>query len=374
MHPAPPDILARESSVGTDENAARLVFADGTKFSGTAFGASRPARGEVVFATGMTGYVETLTDPSYRGQLLVLTSPLEGNYGVPDDGLESTQIHVRGLIVSRVAAVASHHRSKRSLHDWLVSQGVPAISGVDTRAITRHLRSAGTMVGTLSSGENADVIVDSIDMKRVVAEVAPAKVQHYAGGDLRIVVIDTGAKENIVRSLLTRGASVVRVPCFSDWSDYLHGADGVVLTNGPGDPSDLGDIVEKVRHVLARGIPTFGICLGHQLLSLAAGATTYKLKFGHRSQNQPVMNVSSRKAFVTSQNHGYAVSERTLPQGWEPWYVNLNDGTNEGVRHEHKPFRSVQFHPEAAAGPRDTSFLFDEFLRMVGESRTGHAR
>jgi carbamoyl-phosphate synthase small subunit len=211
--------------------------------------------------------------------------------------------------------------------------------------------------------------IDGVDMAHVVETVAPRELVRYPGGDIRLLVIDTGAKENIIRSLQKRGATVFRAPFFLPWEPLLDEVDGVMLTNGPGDPADLGALVERLRSVLARGTPLFGICLGHQLLALAAGAKTYKLKYGHRSQNQPVMDTVTRKACVTSQNHGYAVKEDTLPTDWEPSFVNLNDGTNEGIRHRYRPFRSVQFHPEAAAGPRDTAFLFDEFLRMVGEVR-----
>jgi carbamoyl-phosphate synthase small subunit len=352
----------------------KLLLADGTAVTGSAFGADRAVGGEVVFTTGMTGYVEALTDPSYRGQILVMTFPLQGNYGIPSDRHESSRIQVQGLVVSRLAAEPSHHRSTRSLDDWLRSEGVPGIFGVDTRAITRRLRSSGTMKGYLLADDIDRERAEHVDMTQVVRDVAPTEIVEYPGGDLRIVVVDTGAKENIFRCLQDRGATVVRAPAFREWSHLLDGADGVVLTNGPGDPADVPEVVEKVRGVLAAGVPTLGICLGHQLLARAAGASTYKLKFGHRSHNQPVMNTASRRAYVTSQNHGYAVSERTLPQNWEAWYVNLNDGTNEGIRHDHRPFRSVQFHPEAAAGPRDTSFLFDEFLRMAAEAKTVRRR
>jgi carbamoyl-phosphate synthase small subunit len=349
-----------------------LLLSDGSLFEGRPFGADRQVFGEVVFNTGMTGYVEALTDPSYRGQILVLTFPLQGNYGVPAGPFESGRIQVQGLVVSRHCTIPGHHASVRTLEDWLKDEGVPAIEGVDTRALTRRLRQSGTMEGALLSGSGANAAeAEKVDMREVIRLVAPREMVRYLGGELQILVIDTGCKESIIRSLRERGASVIRAPFFADWDALLDEVDGVVLTNGPGDPTDLGALVERLRGVLARGLPTFGICLGHQLLALAAGARTYKLKYGHRSFNQPVINRVTGKAFLTSQNHGYAVDERSLPQDWEPWFLNLNDGTNEGMRAALRPFRSVQFHPEAAGGPRDTAFLFDDFLRIVGEARKG---
>jgi carbamoyl-phosphate synthase small subunit len=352
----------------------KLVLADGTCFSGRPFGAPREVRGEVVFNTGLTGYVETLTDPSYRGQILVMTYPLQGNYGVPAGPFESGHIQVQGLVVTHYSSRPNHHTSVRTLGQWLRAEGVPAIEGVDTRTLTRRLREHGTMDGYLLLHEGdadlaaAEARAHEVDMTRVVDLVAPGEIVTCPGGDLRILVIDTGAKENIVRSLQSRGATVVRAPHHTRWEPTLADVDGVMLTNGPGDPKLLSGLVERVRGVLAAGLPTFGICLGHQLLARAAGADTYKLKYGHRSHNQPVMELVSRRAYVTSQNHGYAVAD-ALPTDWEPWFSNLNDGTNEGIRHRYRPFRSVQFHPEAAAGPRDTAFLFDEFIRMVSEMR-----
>jgi carbamoyl-phosphate synthase small subunit len=352
---------------------ATLQLQDGQTFLGSSFGADRKVAGEVVFCTGLTGYVETLTDPSYRGQILALTYPLQGNYGVPDGedalrSMESRRIQVLGLVVSRHCAGPSHHASRQSLGAWLRREGVPAIEGVDTRSLTKHLRSAGTMGGVLdpataATGEE----VHRVDPDFVLA-VAPSETTRHAGsGELRILVVDTGCKENIVRSLVSRGASVIRAPFHASWERHLPEVHGVLLTNGPGDPAQLAALGDRIRSVLAQGMPTFGICLGHQLLAMAAGAKTYKLKFGHRSQNQPVMETSSQRAYVTSQNHGYAVDPASLDPDWEQWFVNLNDGTNEGIRHRFWPFRSVQFHPEAAAGPQDTAYLFDEFLHMAAE-------
>jgi carbamoyl-phosphate synthase small subunit len=351
----------------------KLYLSDGTVFSGRPFGAAREVAGEVVFNTGMIGYVETLTDPSYRGQILVATYPLQGNYGVPNGPYESPNIQVEGLIVAHYSAAPSHHAATRRLGDWLKAENIPAIEAVDTRALTRRLREHGTMQGYLLEGETdleeAKGRVSPVEMKRVAELVTGREIVRHAGQDLSLLVIDTGAKETIIRSLQKRGASLIVAPFVTRWEPLLDEVDGVMLTNGPGDPADLSDLVGRLRSaVLSRNIPVFGICLGHQLLALAAGARTYKLKYGHRSHNQPVMELASRRSFVTSQNHGYAVEER-LPSDWQPWFVNLNDGTNEGIHHRYRPFRSVQFHPEATAGPRDTGYLFDEFLHIVGEMR-----
>ncbi len=350
----------------------KLHLADGTVAQGQSFGAARDVQGEVVFNTGMSGYVESLTDPSYRGQILLLTYPLQGNYGVPDGGFESDRIQIEGLIVGRHAEYPSHHASQKRLGEWLKASGVPALEGVDTRALTRHLRSHGTMQGHLfidDSSHPETSCATQIDLTHVAAAVTQRQIVRYPGGDLRVLVIDTGAKENIIRALQTRGATVIRVPFFEKWEAALDDVDGVVLTNGPGDPSHLGELTLRLQVLLARSIPTFGICLGHQLLALAAGGRTYKLKYGHRSLNQPVVDLATGRAFVTSQNHGFAVEENSLPPDWEPWFANLNDNTNEGLRHRYRPLRSVQFHPEAAPGPHDTAFLFDDFLRTVGEMK-----
>ena len=350
-----------------------LVLADGTVFPGRPFGAKREVRGEVVFNTAMTGYVEALTDPSYRGQILVMTYPLQGNYGVPKGGFESGQIQVQGLVVYHYASGPNHHESVRTLGEWLQADGVPAIEGVDTRTLTRRLREQGTTDGFLLgeglSLDEAKKNADAVQMRQVVDLVTSREIVRHPGGDLRILVVDTGSKENIIRSLQARGASVIRSPFFADWERLVDEVDGVMLTNGPGDPADADQLVGQLRTILAKGVPLLGICLGHQLLALAAGAKTYKLKYGHRSNNQPVMDLATRRAYVTSQNHGYAVRDDSLPPGWEPWFVNLNDGTNEGIRHQYRPFRSVQFHPEASAGPHDTAYLFDDFLHIVGQMR-----
>lgn len=363
----------------------KLVLEDGTEMAGSAFAAVEPVGGEVVFNTGMSGYVETLTDPSYRGQILVATYPLAGNYGVPapraagslDLPYESGAIQVAGLVVQHYVAAYSHHAAARSLGEWLHAEGVPAVAGIDTRTLTRRLREAGTMRGWLFPAEMT--LADAQDRARVVdmkdevfRSVAPNEPIDYPGGELRVLLVDIGAKDNIVRSLLARGASVERTPWHARLADRAQRADGIVIGNGPGDPRDLGALVEQVRGLLAayEG-PIFGICLGNQILARAAGGDTYKLPYGHRGVNQPVHDLLTRRCYITSQNHGYAVRETSLPADWESWFVNINDGTNEGIRSRLRPFFSVQFHPEASPGPRDTGFLFDDFLRLAGAMRRG---
>lgn len=367
----------------------RLVLADGSTFFGRSFGAPCEVRGEVVFHTGLVGYVEALTDPSYRGQILALTYPLQGNYGVPsaDDCeqtaapvFESDRIQVAGLIVAQYTAIPSHHAAKKSLGTWLHEHGVPALCGIDTRALTKRLRQHGTLTGALLSDGTDDTMglscAPRTDMAGVALAVQPREVRMYEGAGPRILVLDTGCKESIIASLLQRGAAVVRAPASAPWEALLADCDGVLLGNGPGDPKDLPQLVDRIRKLFAfraGSLPLFGICLGHQLLARAAGAETYKLPFGHRSHNQPVLDLMSRRAYVTSQNHGYAVDDATLPPDFTPWFVSLNDGTSEGMRHRYRPILSVQFHPEAAAGPRDTAFLFDEFLRMVTTLKSSQA-
>jgi carbamoyl-phosphate synthase small subunit len=362
-----------------------LVLEDGTELQGQAFGVLKAVGGEVVFNTGMAGYVETLTDPSYRGQILILTYPLIGNYGVPaprqtgslDPPYESDGIQVQALVVQHYVDEYSHHAATRSLNEWLLSENVSAVSGIDTRTLTRRLREHGTMKGWLYPAsmelEDARQNADVIDMQdEVFRLVAPRDPIHYQGGDLTVLVVDVGVKDNIVRSLLKRGVSVIRVPWHVKLSQFVDKIDGIVIGNGPGDPKDLGPLVEQIRHLLASfNKPIFGICLGNQVLALAAGGDTYKLPYGHRSVNQPVQDLLTRGCYVTSQNHGYAVRDESLPGDWEPWFVNINDGTNEGIRSRAGPFFSIQFHPEASPGPQDTGFLFDDFLRLVGAMARG---
>lgn len=348
----------------------RLVLEDGSVFRGRSFGYPVSGSGEVVFNTGMVGYPEAITDPSYKGQVLALTYPLVGNYGVPSvrmshgvpSTFESAEIQIAGLVVVESAGEYSHWDAVKSLGQWLLEHEVPALAGVDVRALTKRLRVNGTMLGKLLIGD-ADIEFHDPNKENLVSLVSVKAPVVYEAGDRRVVVVDCGCKNNIIRSLLSRGLTVVRVP----WDyDFLgEEFDGVVVSNGPGDPKMCAETIGHVRSAMARGYPIFGICLGHQILALAGGADTYKLKFGHRGQNQPCAQAGTRRCYITAQNHGYAVDHRTLPDGWVAWFTNANDGTNEGIRHRSLPFMSVQFHPEAAPGPVDTDFLFDEFVGML---------
>ena len=360
-------------------SAVRLQLDDGTQALGRGFGAAKLVRGEVVFNTAMAGYVEALTDPSYCGQILVLTYPLVGSYGVPpprapaslDGPYESGRIQVQGLVVQNYVDAYSHHAASRSLHDWLLAEGVPGLTGVDTRLLTRQLREHGTMQGWLGMSTTSEVDARNhaaaVEMRdEVFRKVAPSAPVRYGEGKRTVLLIDVGAKDNIVRSLCVRGASVLRAPWHADLASLAAAADGILIGNGPGDPKDLAPLIAQVRGLLGSfGKPIFGVCLGNQILALAAGADTYKLPYSHRGVNQPVQDLLSQRCFITSQNHGYAVSDASLPSDWEPWFVNINDGTNEGIRSRERPYFSVQFHPEASPGPQDTGYLFDDFMRLV---------
>lgn len=370
--------MAHELRAST-ATSMNVQLEDGTLMEGVGFGAAQPVCGEVVFNTAMSGYIETLTDPSYRGQILVLTYPLIGNYGVPapraPDGIaapyESAHIQVQGLIVQSYVADYSHRSAERSLGEWLEGEEIPAITGIDTRSLTRRLRERGTMLGWLypsgMSFEEARARAAAVDMKREVFHlVAPKVPRDYGTGSPSIMLVDVGAKDNVVRSLVARGAAVRRVPWHAALIEHAKSVDGIVIGNGPGDPADLGQLVAAVRDLLGRfDKPVFGVCLGNQILALAAGGSTYKLPYGHRGVNQPVQDLLTRRCYVTSQNHGYAVDDESLRGDWEPWFVNLNDGTNEGIRSKTRPYFSVQFHPEASPGPKDTGFLFDEFIELT---------
>ena len=349
---------------------ARLELEDGSVFHGYSFGAQKSVAGEVVFNTSMVGYPESLTDPSYFGQILVLTFPLIGNYGVPEaklvDGLsewfESSRIQISALIVSEYSQHYSHWSAKKSLSEWLIEHNVPGLYGIDTRMLTKRLRDEGTMLGRMVFFTDEINFYDPNKIN-LVEKVSVNEPVEYGQGDKKVILLDCGAKNNIIRSLNRRGIQVKRVPWNYDFTEEDY--DGVMISNGPGDPKMCTETIEIVRKTMEQKTPVFGICMGNQILSLAAGADTYKLKFGHRSQNQPCIEVGTKRCYITSQNHGYAVDGRTLQEGWEPWFVNANDGTNEGIRHVSKPFMSVQFHPEAAPGPVDTEILFDDFKRML---------
>ncbi|QQG37651.1 MAG: glutamine-hydrolyzing carbamoyl-phosphate synthase small subunit [Candidatus Kaiserbacteria bacterium] len=345
----------------------KLHLEDGSMWEGQSFGApiakGRQVHGEVVFNTGMVGYPEALTDPSYAGQILVTTYPLVGNYGVPDPKtLESEKIQISGLVISEYCEEYSHAGAVQSLSEWLRAAGVPAISGVDTRALTKRLREHGVMLGQLSEGRPAKKFIDPNE-RNLVADVSPRKKKVYGSGTVKIIALDCGMKENIVRSLVRKNVTLVRVPWDYDFTKEKY--DALFISNGPGDPTQCAATIEHIRYAIKKNKPILGICLGNQLLALAAGAKTYKLKYGHRSQNQPAIEAGTDRCYITSQNHGFAVDEKSLPPGWEPWFHNANDGSNEGIRHKTKPWRSVQFHPEACPGPTDTAWIFDDFLRSL---------
>jgi carbamoyl-phosphate synthase small subunit len=340
---------------------ARLVLEDGSSYAGRHFGFPKSVAGEVVFNTGMVGYTESLTDPSYRGQILVLTYPLVGNYGVPE-AFESERIQASGLVVSELALEYSHAAAQKSLPQWLEEQRIPCLSGIDTRALTKHLRSHGCMLGKIVL-EGEELAFDDPNQRDLVAEAAVERRTVYLGGKRVVVLVDCGCKASILENLRARGLTVIRVP--ADYDFLGEDFDAVLVSNGPGDPTACAATIGNLERAMRIGKPIMGICLGHQLLALAAGASTYKLKFGHRGHNQPCVEESTGRCFITSQNHGYAVDAATLPAGWEPWFTNANDGSNEGMRHLSRPFLSVQFHPEAAPGPVDCGHLFDEFVSMM---------
>ncbi len=349
----------------------RLILEDGSELLGSLAGAALPVAGELVFNTGMVGYPEALTDPSYAGQILILTYPMIGNYGVPGDqrdelGLplhfESERVQVQGLVVGSLSADTFHWSAERTLNDWLEASRVPILAGVDTRALAKRVRESGVMLCKLVPGDE-DIEWRDPNLSNLVAGVSVDEPVVYGEEGPRVVLVDAGAKASIVRGLVGAGARVLRVPW--DYDFFGEDFDGICISNGPGDPKLADKTIEHVRRGLKERIPIFGVCLGNQILALAAGADTYTLKFGHRSQNQPCSEVGSRRCYVTSQNHGYAVNGATLPEGWREWFVNANDGTNEGIRHDWQPARSVQFHPEATPGPTDTAHLFQRFVEML---------
>lgn len=382
-----------------------MVLDDGSMFHGFSFGFDKAVAGEVVFNTAMTGYPESLTDPSYAGQLMVLTYPLVGNYGVPpfsieENGLptymESEKIHAEAIIVSDYSEEYSHWNAVESLGDWLKREMIPGITGIDTRALTKKIREHGVMMGRIVIGgagetDNGQLTIDNeegmpdygsinyvdrVSCKDIIVYQPDGTSQTYPLSEVdncqlsiansqlkRVVLLDCGVKANIIRNLLKRNVAVIRVPWNYDFNHLEY--DGLFLSNGPGDPDTCDAAVRNIREALAGDKPICGICMGNQLLAKAGGASIYKLKYGHRSHNQPVRMVGTEKCFITSQNHGYAVDNDTLGADWEPLFVNMNDGTNEGIRHKTKPFFSSQFHPEACSGPTDTEFIFDKFVELL---------
>ncbi|MBD5203771.1 MAG: glutamine-hydrolyzing carbamoyl-phosphate synthase small subunit [Bacteroidales bacterium] len=352
---------------------AILTLEDGSRFEGFSFGYEKPVAGEVVFNTAMTGYPESLTDPSYEGQILVTTYPILGNYGVPSgdvkscanvsDYFESSHIHCEAIICQDYSWVASHWQSTRTLSEWLKEEKIPGIYGIDTRALTKLLREKGSMLGKITFEGGEDIDFHDPNQDNLIAKVSTKEVVEFGDGDKTVVLVDCGTKYNIIRCLTRRGVKVVMVPWDYDFNtiDY----DGLFISNGPGSPEFAEATVANIRKAMEKGKPICGICMGNQLLSKAAGAKIYKLKYGHRSHNQPVRLAGTEKCYITSQNHGFAVDNNTIPDEWEPHFINMNDGTNEGIRHKTKPFFSAQFHPEASSGPKDTEFIFDDFIALL---------
>ena len=352
-----------------------LVLEDGTKFHGKSFGYDQPVAGEVVFNTAMMGYPESLTDPSYAGQLMTLTYPLVGNYGVPPFTLEqngmatfmeSDKIYASAIIVADYSEKYSHWNAVESLADWLKREHVPGITGIDTRQLTKVLREHGVMMGKIIFDDEPDNIptaeyegvnwVDRVSCKDII--------RYNEGAGKKVVLVDCGVKNNIIRCLVNRGVEVIRVPWNYDYTSMEF--DGLFLGNGPGDPDMCEDAVNVIRKQMSMSRkPICGICMGNQLLAKAGGATIYKLKYGHRSHNQPVREVGTNRCYVTSQNHGYAVDAKTLGSEWRELFVNMNDGSNEGVAHKENPWFTSQFHPGACSGPIDTEFMFDRFIQTL---------
>ena len=350
---------------------AQLILEDGTCFEGKSFGAHKPVSGEVVFSTGMVGYPESLTDPSYKGQILTLTYPVVGNYGVPpitgsdnlSDFLESHEVFIEGLIVSYYSEEFSHWNAIKSLGTWLIDNNIPAICDIDTRALTKHIREKGSMKGKIIFEDQNEIEFKDSNLENLVAKVSCKDIIKYGSGTKTVVLVDCGAKHNIVKCLVKRNVKIIQVPWDYDFNTLEW--DGLFISNGPGDPIFCTTTIDNLKKAFARNKPICGICMGNQLLALSVGASTYKLKYGHRSHNQPVIEVGTTNCFITTQNHGYAVDTNTLPEDWEVYFENLNDQSNEGIKHKNKPFFSVQFHPEACSGPTDTEFIFDKFVNLL---------
>lgn len=350
---------------GCEKNAT-LVLKNGESFQGKVIGYPNSVSGEIVFNTGMVGYPETFTDPSYKGQIQCITYPLIGNYGVPsseNDSFESEKIHLNAIVISDYSENYSHSTAIKSLSDWLYENKVPGLFDIDTRRLTKILRDEGAMTGKIIV-ENNDIDFIDPNLLNLVELVSTKKVQKYGKGDKKILLWDCGCKKNIIRHLVERNVEVIKVPWNSNIEDFDF--DAVVFSNGPGNPANYTEIIKNVKKSFDMNKPVLGICLGHQMISLAAGAKSYKMQYGHRSQNQPVINKEDNKCYITSQNHGYAIDTTAIGEDWISWFENLNDGTNEGLKHKTKPIMSVQFHPEAAPGPVDTTFLFDEFINLIG--------
>jgi len=353
-----------------DRIPATIFLEDGTRLEGISFGYPESVAGEVVFSTGMVGYPESLSDPSYYGQILVLTYPLIGNYGMPplvaknhlQNYYEAPAAQISALIVDDYSRAYSHWNARSGLAQWLYNQRVPAVSDIDTRSLTKRLREKGTMLGKIIIG-NKDVDFYDPNRDNLVAKVSVDKPVIYGKGNKRVALLDCGCKHNIIREMIKRDVEILRLP----WNYPLEedSFDGLLISSGPGDPKMCQPTIKQVQKSLNNGTPTFGICLGHQIIALAIGGDTEKMKYGHRSQNQPVKDTQNGKAYVTTQNHGFVVKRDDLPSDWKFSFVNLNDNSNEGLFHQSGKFFSTQFHPEAAPGPTDTTFLFDKFVELL---------
>ena len=351
---------------------AFLILEDGTVFEGTSIGSTREVVSEIVFNTSMTGYLEVLTDPSYAGQAVCMTYPLIGNYGITDD-MESSRPWPDGFIVRELSRIPSNFRCKGTIQDFLVKHNITGISGIDTRALTKILRDRGTMNGMITTNENYNF--EEIKPKLtayatgdVVSKVTCREKSVMKGNGKRVALLDFGAKKNIAKSLNDRGCEVTIYPAHTTAKEILAGnPDGIMLSNGPGDPKDCGPIIDEIRKLYESDTPIFAICLGHQLMALATGADTHKLKYGHRGGNHPVKDLQTGRVYISSQNHGYVVDTDKLdPKVATPAFVNVNDGTNEGLKYTGKNIFTVQFHPEACPGPQDSGYLFDRFIKMMG--------
>ena len=355
---------------------AYLILEDGTVFTGTSIGSQREVISEIVFNTSMTGYLEVLTDPSYAGQAVVMTYPLIGNYGICREDMESRQAWPDGYIVRELSRIPSNFRSGDTIDHFLKEQDIPGISGIDTRALTKILREKGTMNGMITTNGDYDLEevkekIRQYTVKGVVLKTSVKKPYVLPGDGKKVALLDCGAKDNIARNLNKRGCEVTVYPADTPAEEILKtNPDGIMLSNGPGEPAENVGIIEEVRKLYESSVPIFAICLGHQLMALATGAKTYKLKYGHRGGNHPVKDLETGRVYITSQNHGYAVDEESLdPSVAVPAFVNVNDKTNEGLKYVGKNIFTVQYHPEACPGPLDSGYLFDRFMRMMEEGR-----
>ena len=355
---------------------AFLILEDGTVFEGTHIGADKEIISEIVFNTSMAGYLEVLTDPSYAGQAVVMTYPLIGNYGICREDMESRQAWPDGYIVRELSRIPSNFRSGDTIDHFLKEQDIPGISGIDTRALTKILREKGTMNGMITTNGDYDLEevkekIRQYTVKGVVLKTSVKKPYVLPGDGKKVALLDCGAKDNIARNLNKRGCEVTVYPADTPAEEILKtNPDGIMLSNGPGDPAENVGIIEEVRKLYESSVPIFAICLGHQLMALATGAKTYKLKYGHRGGNHPVKDLETGRVYITSQNHGYAVDEESLdPSVAVPAFVNVNDKTNEGLKYVGKNIFTVQYHPEACPGPLDSGYLFDRFMRMMEEGR-----